>query len=578
MNPSDEQSQMRAAAEAQLVATPAEAPARPVADLLHELQVHQIELEMQNEALRQAQSALEASRDRYVDLYDFAPVGYLTLDSNGVVVEANLRAVTMLGMERKKLLQRRFSSQLVPEDQSRWQVLFLSLMKQDDKSGVELKDSVELAFKRRDGTVFQAQLDCQGTKSGADGTAIRIAFTDITERKQAHARHVQIESQLRESQKMDALGTLAGGVAHDLNNTLAIVLGNVALARQDVGPGHPALESLEEIGKASRRSKDLVQQILAFGRRQQLERKPTSLSMVVLESARFLRASIPAKVSLTVECKADAPAVLADATQVNQILLNLCGNAFQAVQNQERPGIIEVRVEACAVDEAHGDLRPGRYARLTVSDNGSGIDELTRSRIFEPFFTTKKVGKGTGLGLSVVYSIVQAHDAHIEVESTPGQGSTFYIYFPEINVQILPEVVPARSAAPVGGNGRHVLFVDDEQGLVRMMKRLLESQDFRFSGFDDPLMALEAVRANPDQFDLVVTDHNMPHLSGLELAKAVKEIRTDLPVILASGYITEELRSEAVAAGICELIYKPNTVDVLCEAVARIANARITGH
>jgi signal transduction histidine kinase/ActR/RegA family two-component response regulator len=442
----------------------------------------------------------------------------------------------------------------------------------------EVRGCVELALKRRDDTVLQVQLDCQGTQVGSDGAAIRIALTDITERKRAHAQHVQIEAQLREAQKMDALGTLAGGVAHDLNNTLAIVLGNVALARQDLGPDHPALESLEEIAKASRRSKDLVQQILAFSRRQKLERKPTSLSMVVLESARLLRASVPAKVSLNVECKADAPAVLADATQINQILLNLCGNALQAVQDQDRPGSIDVRVQACRLDEAQGRLPPGRYARLTVSDNGSGMDDATRSRIFEPFFTTKKVGKGTGLGLSVVYSIVQAHEAHIEVQSTPGQGSTFDIFFPEIDVQILPDTVPAQSAALAQGKGRHVLFVDDERGLVRMMKRLLEGQGFRFSGCDDPRMALEAVRANPFGFDLVVTDHNMPHLSGLELAQAVKEIRGDLPVILASGYITEELRAKAAAVGVCELIYKPNTVDDLCEAVARFANARGSEH
>ena len=570
MKPSGGQKPIRSAAEAQLDATPGLAPERPVADLLHELQVHQIELEMQNEALRQAQIALEASRDRYVDLYDFAPVGYVTLDSNGVVVEANLTAAALLEMDRKKLLQRRFSLRVVAKDQSRWHALFSNLMKQEDKG------RTELALKRRDDTEFQAQVDCQSTQAGADGMAIRIALTDITEHKRAHAQHVQIEAQLRESQKMDALGTLAGGVAHDLNNTLAIVLGNVELARQDLGPDHPALESLEEIAKASRRSKDLVQQILAFSRRQKLERKPASLSMVVLESARLLRASVPAKVSLNVDCKADAPAVLADETQVNQILLNLCGNALQAVQDQERPGVIDVRVQACNVEEAHGKLRPGCYARLTVSDNGAGMDEETRSRIFEPFFTTKKVGKGTGLGLSVVYSIVQAHEAHIEVQSSPGQGSTFDIFFPEINVQILPETVAAQSAKPAQGNGRHVLFVDDEQGLVRMMKRLLEGKGFRFSGYDDPRMALEAVRANPDQFDLVVTDHNMPYLSGLELAQAVLAIRANLPVILASGYITEDLRAKAVTAGVCELIYKPNTVDDLCEAVARFAKVRET--
>ena len=393
---------------------------------------------------------------------------------------------------------------------------------------------------------------------------------DITERR-------QIEARLRESQKMEALGILAGGVAHDFNNALAIITGNVELARQDVGPEHPALESLEEIAKASRRSKDLVQQILAFSRRQTLERKPTSLSMVVLESARLLRASIPAKVNIKVDCKPDTPVVLAAVTPIKQMLLNLCNNAAHAVEGQERPGVIEVRLEACAVDEARGDLHPGRYACLTVRDNGSGMDEAVRSHLFEPFFTTKPAGQGTGLGLSVVHGITQAHGASIEVDSTAGEGTTFRIYFPAVEVPVLDVLVPTPSTTPVQGKGKHILFVDDEQGLVFLMKRLLTRQGFLFSGYDDPREALAAVRADPDQFDLVVTDYNMPHISGLELAQAVKAIRPGLPVILASGYITEELRAKAPAAGIRELIYKPNTADDLCEAVARYANAQTAG-
>jgi CheY-like chemotaxis protein len=341
-----------------------------------------------------------------------------------------------------------------------------------------------------------------------------------------------------------------------------------------VGPGHPALESLEEIAKASRRSKDLVQQILAFSRRQKLERKPTSLSMVVLESARLLRASLPAKVTLNVECKPDTPAVLADAGQVKQILLNLCSNAAHAVENGQRPGVIEVRLEASTVGEARGDLRPGRYACLAVRDNGSGMDEAVRSHLFEPFFTTKAVGQGTGLGLSVVHGIAQAHEAGIEVDSMLGKGTTFRIYFPAVEIEVPAETESVKSPTRVQGGGKHILFVDDEEGLVRLMQRLLVGQGFRFSGYDDPREALNAVRANPGQFDLVVTDYNMPHISGLELAQAVKAIRADLPIILASGYITEELRAKAPAAGIRELIYKPNTVDDLCDAVARYANAQ----
>jgi PAS domain S-box-containing protein len=413
----------------------------------------------------------------------------------------------------------------------------------------------------------------------AGGKALRFfgVAVDITERKQAELQHTQLEAQLREAQKMEALGTMAGGIAHDFNNVLAMIVGNVELARQDVGPAHPALESLEEIGKASRRAQDLVQQILSFSRRQTLERRPTSLALVVVETARLLRAMIPAGVNLAVDCKADAPAVLADSTQVKQILLNLCTNALQAVQDQGRAGEIEVRLEAHTQGETHGNLRVGHYACLTVRDNGAGMDEATRSRIFEPFFTTKLKGKGTGLGLSVVHGIVKAHGAEIEVESTLGGGTAFRTYFPATEESVLADAAPAANAASVSGKGKRVLYVDDEEAIIFLMKRLLERQGFCVSGYTDPREAVEAVRANPNDFDLAVTDFNMPGMSGLAVASALREIRADLPVLLASGYITEDLRQKAPAAGVRELIYKPNTVDDLCEAVARYANAQTAG-
>ncbi len=409
-----------------------------------------------------------------------------------------------------------------------------------------------------------------------NGKAVRLFGTlqDITERKQFEDAREALEAQLRESQKMEALGTLAGGVAHDFNNALAAIMGNVELARQDLGPGHDALVSLEEIAKAGRRAKDLVQQILAFGRRQKLERKVMSTALVVVESARLVRATLPAMISLNVSCEADTPPVLADATQLKQILLNLCSNALQAVRDQERPGVIDIRLDAWEQAEANGDLRPGRYARLCVSDNGPGMDAATRSRIFEPFFTTRPRGAGTGLGLSVVYGIVRSHEAVIEVESVPGKGSTFCIYFPAVEAPVAEVAEPDPGRSSVGGQGKHVLYLDDEEAIIFLMKRLLERQGYRVSGYTEPRKALAAVRADPAQFDLAVTDYYMPGMSGLEVAQALKEIRPDLPVVMASGYITEELRAKAPAAGIRELIYKPNTVEDLCEAVARFANAQ----
>ena len=278
----------------------------------------------------------------------------------------------------------------------------------------------------------------------AAGAPVRMVGThmDITERKRAEAAHARLEAQLRESQKLEALGTLAGGVAHDFNNILAAIMGNAELARQDVGPGHAALESLQEILTASRRAKELVQQILAFGRRQAHERRVMSLAPVVEESVRLLRSTLPAGVGLSVECAPDTPAVLADATQVEQVLLNLCSNAWQAMQGQERPAVIAVSLAPHLASGASYDgperrsrggrvvLPPGRYACLAVSDTGPGMDRKTRLHLFEPFFTTKPVGKGTGLGLAVVHGNVQDHGASIAVQSAPGEGATFRIYFP----------------------------------------------------------------------------------------------------------------------------------------------------
>ena len=518
----------------------------------------------------QAQAALRQSETRNRKLMDASPDG-IWIHNEGRINYVNDALVSMLGYSNaEQLLDHSIYEFFPPEE-------LVALRARVKATATNRAPVTALTTRlRRDGSPIPVEVTAAGYVQ--DGTPWSIAICrDVTERSLAEAARAKLEAQLRESQKMEALGTLAGGVAHDFNNALAAILGNVELVRQDVGPGHLALESLEEISKAGRRAKDLVQQILAFGRRQTLDRKATSLALVVVETARLMRASLPAGVSLKVECGADAPAVLADATQIQQILLNLYSNAVHAVKDQARPTAIEVRLDAHTQGEARGDLRPGRYTCLTVRDNGPGMDEATRARIFEPFFTTKPVGQGTGLGLSVIHGIVKAHQASIEVDSAPGAGSAFRIYFPAVETP-LPEVpVCAANTTPVHGKGKHVLYVDDEEAIIFLMKRLLERKGFRVSGYTDPQQALAAVRANPGQFDLAVTDYNMPGMTGLEVALELKQIRGDMPVVMASGYITEELRAKAPAAGVRELIYKPNTVDDLCEAVARFADAQSGG-
>ncbi len=410
---------------------------------------------------------------------------------------------------------------------------------------------------------------------------------DLTERRESESIRALLQSQLRESQKMEALGTLAGGVAHDFNNIVAAIIGNVELALDDVPAGSPARTSLMEIRKASRRARDLVQQILAFSRRQLLERKVIELAPVVEETARLLRATLPAGVELSLHIDAKVPGVLADATQIEQVLLNLCTNAWQAVQGAAH-GRVAIRLEAHhgppvssnALPEsalaANGDA-PVAWARLTVRDNGQGMSDETRARMFEPFFTTKPPGKGTGLGLAVVHGILRDHDAVMDVQSAPGQGSTFSVYFPGVvgggASPAIAAARPVRSRPASSPKGAHILYVDDDETIAFLMERLLQREGYRVTVFTHAAQALAAVRDRAESFDLVISDYNMPGMTGLDFARAVRALRPDTPVAITSGYISEELHSQAPAAGVSELIYKPNTVEELFAAVDRLAQA-----
>jgi PAS domain S-box-containing protein len=401
------------------------------------------------------------------------------------------------------------------------------------------------------------------------------------DRAQAESRRDSLEAQLRESQKMEAIGTLAGGIAHDFNNIITTILGNTELARQDSRNNSSTLRSLDEIRKAGTRALSLVRQILSFSRRQPAERKSTALATVINDTALLLRATLPARLQLTVTCEAGVPSVLADAIQIEQILLNLTTNAMQAFR--DHPGHIGIRLDTILLDaalaHAHPALRtmqdhhPGLTVRLTVSDDGPGMDPALMGRIFEPFFTSKPVGEGTGLGLSVVLGIVQAHDGAITVDSQPGMGAKFTIYLPVADEH--PGLPPAEidplppAAAPRTGGVERILYLDDDEALVLLVQRLLEGSGYRVAAYTLQNEAIAAVRAAPDSFDIVITDYNMPGMSGLDVARAVREIRADLPVIVVSGFIDETLRAKVADAGVRELIFKATAVEDFCAVVQR---------
>ncbi|HEY9066012.1 MAG TPA: response regulator [Burkholderiaceae bacterium] len=516
---------------------------------------------------RQAQIDLQISRDRYVDLYDFAPVGYLTVSAEGAIAQLNLTGADMLGDQRERLLNARFTRFVAPEDAERWHVHFLRVLNGE-------KQRLELALHRTGGTHFDAHLDCMRVTSEDATPMVRIAMTDISDRKEAEADMHRFEAQLRHVQKMESVGTLAGGIAHDFNNILGAIIGNVALARGLLAEGHTAQAHLDEIQKASVRARTLVRQILTFSRREPQELLTQPLRPIVEETHKLLRTTLPARVELEAVFD-DAPLhVHADATQIQQVLMNLCTNAWHALVEGTGRICIGLDSVALAGSARHpGGLPAGSYAHLWVSDTGIGMDAATRERIFEPFFTTKPVGQGTGLGLSVVHGILAAHHGAIEVESAPGAGSTFHLYLPAVPVEAAAEAAAAvRSGAPepVRGHGEHVLYVDDDETMVVMVEHMLERSGYRVSSFQDAHAAIEAVRENPGNFDFVVTDFNMPEFSGLDVAHELHDIRPELPVVISSGYITEELRSQARDAGVRSLLEKQNTFEELGSLVGRI--------
>jgi two-component system, cell cycle sensor histidine kinase and response regulator CckA len=441
--------------------------------------------------------------------------------------------------------------------------------------GNEIFVEISVSFERR---LRSRAPSSQGDVSNATwrsehrphGSITTLFARDLTAKKLAEAQRVALETQLRESQKMQAMGTMAGGIAHDFNNILSAILGNVELAKQDIELHSPALPSLQEIDKAGRRARDLVRQILTFSRNEPPKRTPILLSDVVHETVRLLKVTLPPSVKLRVVLGEDSEPVMADATQVEQALLNLSTNSILAVGKKK--GVVTIELGMADLDQLLGErlgLPSGRFVTIAVRDTGHGMSSTTLERIFEPFFTTREVGQGTGLGLSVVHGIMQTHQGAIDVQSELGQGSVFTLYFPTTSGKVVasPEPVPVPH---VHGKGRHVMYVDDDQALVFLVTRVLTRKGFTVTAFTDPREAQAALQANPQAFDLLVTDYNMPGYSGIDLLREAKAIRPNLPVALASGYVTPEIEQNALQGGASALVYKPNDVNELCEMVQRL--------
>ncbi len=396
----------------------------------------------------------------------------------------------------------------------------------------------------------------------AAGDLLRVigVAEDITERK-------QLEEQFRQAQKMEAIGTLAGGIAHDFNNILTAIIGYTELADMTVADNPKVHGFLGGVLQAARRATGLIRQILTFSRQQAEERRPIKLMPIVEESLKLLRATIPSTIEFDTSLAANAPTILADATQIHQILMNLGTNAWYAMRS--RTGRLRVKLERWIVDEeqavAQPQLKSGAYARVSVGDTGCGMDQATLRRVFEPFFTTKPSGEGTGLGLAVVHGIMDSHDGAITVSSQPGNGTTFYLYFPAYEGEAI--VAPATEGPVMRGNGERILVIDDEEVLALLLQRALTTLGYEAEFSTRPEDALARVRADPHRFALVLTDQTMPSMTGLLLASNLREIRPGIPVIMMTGYTAPRMSERVAAAGIHNLLLKPITIHSLGVAV-----------
>ena len=417
--------------------------------------------------------------------------------------------------------------------------------------------------KKKDGGLYECDTTISPIRDES-GAIINYVFVgrDVT-------HIVRLEKQLRQAQKMEAIGTLAGGIAHDFNNILTVIIGYAEILLDGVSGDDSMRVDLEEVLKAGFRARGLVEQILTFSRQTEQERRPLQIAPIVKETLKLLRASIPKTVEIRENIAPESGMVLADPTQILQVLMNLCTNSAHAMR--ERGGRLEVGLMDVDLDyetvAQYPDLSPGPYSRLTVSDTGHGMDRTVKERIFDPFFTTKGPGEGTGLGLATVYGIVKSHRGEITVYSEPGKGTTFHVFLPKVEVELIPSTEPL---VPLSQGKERILFVDDEEAVVQIGRKMLERLGYEVITSTDGSEALEIFRSQPEQFDLVITDQTMPNITGAELAQELMRIQPDIPVILCSGFSELMDQEKAKAIGIREFVMKPIITRDIGETIRKV--------
>jgi PAS domain S-box-containing protein len=522
--------------------------------------VHQQTRTIRNQI--EAEAALEK---KYQELFERSNDIVFSCDQTGKLKSINRAGTRVLGYSFEEMLQLD-PRQLVAPSSLPGITQWIELR---DKGIENLTLECELVAKDSHSVLVEVNAEIirtDGRPTGAQGIA-----RDITERKQAEEALRLSEEKLRQGQKLEAIGKLAGGIAHDFNNILSAILGYAELSSEEVSPDHPIKTNLDQIIKAGKRARDVVQQILAFSRKLDQERRPIQLQAILDEALKLLKATLPATIQIETDIDPGCNPVLADPTQMHQVTLNLATNAAYAMN--ETGGLLRFELKPAWPDGGlfgpQPELPPGQYVVLSVSDTGPGIDPKIQKHIFEPYFTTKSAGEGSGLGLAVVHGIVQSHGGAIAVKSALGEGACFEVYLP--TCQQKPAGTVASAPEKTRGQGR-ILLVDDEEAIVALGVRSLGKLGYLVTGETRSVRALEMFSEDPDQFDLLLTDQTMPNLTGLSLAQEIWRIRPDLPVIISSGYSEQITSEKAASMGFHSYLSKPYTISELAKAIKQSLN------
>ncbi len=514
---------------------------------------------------RRAELAIRESEAKFRSIIEKSLDGVMLIDETGSLIEWNESQEKIYSTARAQVMGKKIwdvQFQFEPKaERSDGKYDSLKKLWQDFfEGGVDpFQDNIQVTkIKRPDGKLRDIQ-QLYFTIDTEKGRMMASTVRDITER-------MVMEKQLLQAHKMEAMGTLAGGIAHDFNNILAGIIGYTEVALRKVGENSPLQRYLKQVITASKRATDLVKQILTFSRREDRKREPVKISSIVNEAVKLLRSSLPATIEISARIEAKDSFVLADPTQIHQVMMNLCTNASHAMK--EKGGVLEVRLSEEIVEPGiYKELQAGPHLRLSVSDTGPGIEPELLDKIFEPFFTTKEPGEGTGMGLAVVHGIIQSHNGHISVYSKVGDGTTFSILLP-ITFDVIHKEETEAKAIPRGTE--RILLVEDDASLMEAEKDLLKELGYKVTAVRSSVEALEMFRTLSDRFDIVITDYMMPRMTGVQLSHKIQAIQPDIPIILCTGYSEVISQQKAAEMGIGDVIMKPIDLGHIADSIRRL--------